>query len=108
MALSPFSDLSALAQALASRQIGAVELATAVLERIDADSTNSFLAVDPERTLAQARLAEDRLKQAAAPTGPGFSLVGLPIGQKTLSRSTGQVPQKLSIMTSLARPVKHP
>ncbi len=89
MALSPFSDLSALAQALASRQIGAVELATAVLGRIDADSTNSFLAVDPERTLAQARLAEDRLKQAAAPTGPGFSLVGLPIAHKDIFVTQG-------------------
>ncbi len=85
----PFSDLYALAQALASRQIGAVELAKDVLGRIDADSTNSFLAVDPEQTLAQARLAEDRLKQTVAPAGSSFSLVGLPIAHKDIFVTQG-------------------
>ncbi len=90
MPANPFSDLSSLAQALASRQLGAVELAQDVLGRIQADSTNAFLAVDPEQTLAQARQADDRLKKESPTTaGPGFSLVGLPIAHKDIFVTRG-------------------
>ena len=90
MAANPFSDLASLAQALSSRQIGAVELAQDVLGRIDADATNSFLAVNPEQTIAQARLADDRLKnESPAAAGQGFSLVGLPIAHKDIFVTQG-------------------
>lgn len=90
MATNPFSDLASLAQALSSRQLGAVELAKSVLGRIDADATNSFLAVNPEQTLAQARLADERLKSESPTTaGQGFSLVGLPIAHKDIFVTRG-------------------
>ncbi len=90
MVANPFSDLSSLAQALASRQLGAVELAQDVLGRIQADATNAFLAVDPEQTLTQARLADDRLKkESPTAAGQGFSLVGLPIAHKDIFVTRG-------------------
>ncbi len=90
MAANLFADLSSLAQALASRQLGAVELAQDVLGRIQADATNAFLAVDPEQTLAQARLADDRLKKdSPTAAGQGFSLVGLPIAHKDIFVTRG-------------------
>ena len=80
----PYSDLASLAKALASRQCSAVELAEAYLARIQSDTTNSFLAVYPDVTLAQAKAAQARLDQGQEKANSAFSLVGLPVAHKDI------------------------
>ncbi len=91
-AISPFSDLASLAKALSSKAISVPELTRFFLSRIATDATNSFLAIDPETSLAKAAAAQKRLDsgdtggQTSPGKGPGqgFSLVGLPIGHKDI------------------------
>ena len=91
-AISPFSDLASLAKALSSKAISVPELTRFFLSRIATDTTNSFLAIDPETSLAKAAAAQKRLDSAdtggqTSPgkgPGQGFSLVGLPIGHKDI------------------------
>ncbi|HLU03536.1 MAG TPA: Asp-tRNA(Asn)/Glu-tRNA(Gln) amidotransferase GatCAB subunit A, partial [Advenella sp.] len=59
--ISSFS-LSGLRQALDGKQVSAVELAEAALNRAGQHaSLNAFLHIDPELTLAQARAADERI-----------------------------------------------
>src|SRR4029079_8329962 len=80
---SPVAELS---RQLASKAISAVELARAYLERIERlnGTLNAFIAVDAERTLAQARAADERIAQ-----GRGTPLTGIPIAHKDLFCARG-------------------
>jgi amidase len=71
--------LLGLAAALRARRVGAVEVARAALERLEAVRTviGGVAAVDPERTLESARVAERRLKE-----GEGGALEGVPFTVK--------------------------
>ena len=80
------TSLRQLAAALRERRISSRELASAYLDRIDGlDSRlNAFITVDPERTLKQADLADERLSQ-----GQGEALTGIPIAHKDIFCTQG-------------------
>ena len=70
--------VAALAAGLRAREFSAVELARALLARIDAHAAlNAFVARDEEATLAQARAADARLAR-----GDTAALLGVPIAHK--------------------------
>ncbi|HEY8554709.1 MAG TPA: Asp-tRNA(Asn)/Glu-tRNA(Gln) amidotransferase subunit GatA [Burkholderiales bacterium] len=74
-----------LARALAERKISSVELTKAFLERIERyRDLNAFITVDPERSLAQARAADERLAK-----GEGQPLTGIPVAQKDIFCADG-------------------
>src|SRR5258706_3317131 len=75
-----------LSRQLAAREISSVELTRAFLERIERlDGTlNAFITVDPEKSLAQARAADERIAFGRA--GP---LTGIPIAHKDLYCAKG-------------------
>ncbi|NDF04616.1 MAG: Asp-tRNA(Asn)/Glu-tRNA(Gln) amidotransferase GatCAB subunit A, partial [Betaproteobacteria bacterium] len=77
MSINRFASLGALRHALASREIGAVELAQHYLQALHADSLGAALALNDEETLAQARAAQARLD-----AGEHAPLLGLPIIHK--------------------------
>ena len=82
-----FSSLASLAQALAAKKISAVELTEEFLGRMQADDSNSVLALNREASLAQARAAQARIdagELAPDSKGRAFSLLGLPIGHKDI------------------------
>ncbi len=74
-------SLAEIAQALASRRISSVELTALYLDRIARHDPqlNAFITVDPERSLAQARAADERLARGDAPP-----LTGIPIAHKDI------------------------
>lgn len=75
--ISSFS-LSGLRKALDGKQVSAVELAEAALNRAgQLSSLNAFLHIDPELTLAQARSADERIAK-----GDVHALTGIPIAHK--------------------------
>ncbi len=80
------TSLRQLAAALRERRISSRELASAYLDRIDGlDSRlNAFITVDPERTLKQADLADERLSQRR-----GEALTGIPIAHKDIFCTQG-------------------
>jgi len=70
--------VAALAAKLRAREVSAVELAQAFFARIDAHAElNAFVARDEEATLAQARVADERLAR-----GDAAPLLGVPIAHK--------------------------
>ena len=71
--------VSALRRALDTGEVTAEALAAHFLHRIEASSLNAFIDVRPEATLAQARLADQRL--AAGERAP---LLGMPIAHKDI------------------------
>ena len=79
-------DVSALSQALAAKKISSVELTRLYLERIARHNPtiNAFITVDPERSLAQAKAADEQ--RAAGQAGP---LTGIPLAQKDIFCSKG-------------------
>ena len=79
-------NLAALARALANKEISSVELTQLYLDRIAAHNPeiNAFITVDAEKSLAQARAADERL--AAGHAGP---LTGIPLAQKDIFCSKG-------------------
>ena len=71
--------LKQLSGMLQSRTVSATELARAYLERIGASDLNSFLHVDADLTLAQARNADARIA-----AGDAGMLTGVPIAHKDI------------------------
>lgn len=72
------SSLSGLREALDSKQVSAVELAEAALNRAGQYAgLNAFLHIDPELTLTQARAADARIA-----SGNAHPLTGIPIAHK--------------------------
>jgi len=80
------ASLTELRAALDARRVSSVELARAFLARIDrlGAQLNAFITVDPERTLAQARAADERIARGAA--GP---LTGIPVAHKDIFCARG-------------------
>ena len=79
-------SLTALAQALATKEISSVELTRLFLERIARlnPSINAYITVDAEKTLAQAAAADEL--RAAGQAGP---LTGIPLAQKDIFCAKG-------------------
>jgi aspartyl-tRNA(Asn)/glutamyl-tRNA(Gln) amidotransferase subunit A len=71
---------------LARRQISAVELTRACLDRMAAleSRLNAFITLSPREALAQAELADRRLAQGSAP-----ALCGIPLGIKDIFATRG-------------------
>ncbi len=70
-------SLSELSTALRAKQVSAVELAQHFLVRAKADTTSSFLALNENATLAQAKASDARLA-----AGTGGALEGVPLAHK--------------------------
>ena len=68
-----------LAQALKTKQVSAVETAQHFLARSQADTSGSFLALNPEATLAQATASDARIAG-----GTAGALEGVPLGHKDI------------------------
>lgn len=79
-------SLQAMATALANKEISSVELTQLYLDRIARHNPplNAYLTVDPARSLAQARAADERL--ARGTEGP---LTGIPIAHKDIFCAKG-------------------
>ncbi|MCP9760168.1 Asp-tRNA(Asn)/Glu-tRNA(Gln) amidotransferase subunit GatA [Aquitalea sp. S1-19] len=75
------ATLKQLSQQLADKEVSAVELAAAYLDRIEAlnPALNAFITVDREKTLAAAQAADAR--RAGGDTG---ALVGVPVAHKDI------------------------
>jgi len=73
--------LTQASQLLQSKQISAVELATEYLAAINAQNPaiNGYITLDPEKTLAEARAADERIAQ-----GNAHALTGVPIAYKDI------------------------
>jgi len=80
------ASLRDLAARLAARQVSSVELCQDYLARIKTHNPrlNAFITVDEERTLAEARAADQR--RAAGETGP---LLGVPLAHKDIFCAEG-------------------
>jgi aspartyl-tRNA(Asn)/glutamyl-tRNA(Gln) amidotransferase subunit A len=75
-----------LAQALAAKEMSSVELTQHYLDRIAHHNPqiNAYITVDAERSLAQARAADERLA-----AGTGGPLTGIPLAQKDIFCAKG-------------------
>ena len=80
------SSLKTLAQMLANKEISSVELTQTFLNRIDAYNRviNAYIALDHEKTLAQAKAADVRIA-----AGNATPLTGIPIAQKDIFCAEG-------------------
>lgn len=78
--------LSALAQALAAKEISSVELTRLFLDRIARHNpeTNAFITVDADKSLAQAKAADERRA-----SGNSRPLTGIPLAQKDIFCAEG-------------------
>jgi aspartyl-tRNA(Asn)/glutamyl-tRNA(Gln) amidotransferase subunit A len=72
-------SVAELAAGLKARRFSALETAQHFLARAQADRSGSFLAFNPEATLAQARASDARLA-----AGTGGALEGVPLGHKDI------------------------
>jgi aspartyl-tRNA(Asn)/glutamyl-tRNA(Gln) amidotransferase subunit A len=81
------ASLRELSAALANKKISAVELATLFLDRIDAlnPGLNAFIALDRDKTLAQARAADEVLKVSRGEA----ALTGIPLAHKDIFCTRG-------------------
>jgi len=74
------ASLTELSAALASRSISSVEMTRLFLDRIDAaKDLNTFISLDPEVSLSQAKSADERIQN-----GTGGALTGVPIAHKDI------------------------
>jgi aspartyl-tRNA(Asn)/glutamyl-tRNA(Gln) amidotransferase subunit A len=78
------AGVAEISRALLTKQVSAEELAHAGLAKVGASQLNSFIDVQPELTLAQARAADTRL--AAGETG---ALLGIPMAHKDIFVTQG-------------------
>jgi aspartyl-tRNA(Asn)/glutamyl-tRNA(Gln) amidotransferase subunit A len=80
------SSLKTLSQMLAKKEVSSVELTQAFLNRIDTfnPDINAYIALDQDKTLAQAKAADVRI--AAGSAAP---LTGIPIAQKDIFCANG-------------------
>ena len=80
------SSLKTLSQMLAKKEVSSVELTQAFLKRIDAlnPEINAYIALDHEKTLAQAKAADVRIA-----AGNAEALTGIPIAQKDIFCAQG-------------------
>ena len=80
------SSLKELAAMLASKQMSSVEMTREFLNRIARHNPdiNAYIALDEEKTLAQASLADQRIAQ-----GKASPLTGIPIAQKDIFCAKG-------------------
>src|SRR2546426_9037661 len=80
------ASLKELSAALAQRKISSVELTRLFLERVEKlnGSRNVFITVDAEKSLAQARAADERIAKGA--TQP---LTGIPVAHKDIFVTKG-------------------
>jgi len=87
-----------LASKVRSREISAVELTRAALDRIDVtnDSINAWVTVDGPRAMADAQSVDDRLVSGQG-VGP---LAGIPIGVKDLEDAAGFPTRYGSLLSS--------
>lgn len=80
------SSLKTLSQMLAKKEVSSVELTQAFLNRIDAlnPDINAYIALDQDKTLAQAKAADLRIASNNAEP-----LTGIPIAQKDIFCANG-------------------
>jgi len=80
------ASIAQLARELRAKKLSSVELARECLARIERFNPrlNAFITVDGEKTLAQARAADERLER-----GDAQPLTGIPIAQKDLFCAKG-------------------
>jgi len=80
------SSLKTLSQMLAKKEVSSVELTQAFLNRIDAfnPEINAYVALDKDKTLAQAKAADVRIA-----AGNAEVLTGIPIAQKDIFCAKG-------------------
>ncbi|HXN16025.1 MAG TPA: Asp-tRNA(Asn)/Glu-tRNA(Gln) amidotransferase subunit GatA [Usitatibacter sp.] len=78
--------IATLAKRLAHKEVSSVELTKEFLDRIARfnPQLNAFISVDPERSLVQARAADERIARGEATT-----LTGIPIAHKDLFCAQG-------------------
>jgi aspartyl-tRNA(Asn)/glutamyl-tRNA(Gln) amidotransferase subunit A len=77
--------VATLSAALRRKEISSVELTRAFLERINKyKDLNAFITLEPERSLAQARVADARIAK-----GEAGALTGIPIAQKDIFCADG-------------------
>ena len=79
-------SLKQLSAALARREISSVDLTRLFLGRAQKSQAglNAFISLDPERSLAQARAADERIA-----AGAGTALTGIPIAHKDIFLARG-------------------
>lgn len=80
------SSLKTLSQMLAKKEVSSVELTKAFLKRIDTfnPEINAYIALDQDKTLAQAKAADVRIA-----AGNAEPLTGIPIAQKDIFCASG-------------------
>ncbi|HXC37856.1 MAG TPA: Asp-tRNA(Asn)/Glu-tRNA(Gln) amidotransferase subunit GatA [Burkholderiales bacterium] len=90
-------SLKELAASLASKKISSVELTQLFLDRVKAlnGDLNAFITVDPEKSLAQARLADERIAK-----GDIQPLTGIPVAHKDIFCTKGWLTTCASKMLS--------
>jgi aspartyl-tRNA(Asn)/glutamyl-tRNA(Gln) amidotransferase subunit A len=91
------ASLKALSAALRVKKFSSVELTTLFLDRIDRHQPqlNAFITVDRERSIAQARAADERIARGEA--GP---LTGIPVAHKDIFCAQGWLTTCASRMLS--------
>jgi len=85
------SSLKQLSAALAAKKVSAVELATLFLDRVEKlnPTLNAFITTDRDKTLAQARMADETLGKVGAGGAAISPLCGIPLAHKDIFCTKG-------------------